>query len=216
MRPQAPEGRSCKTENVAHVHLVYTHPSDLSFTREVRDAFLGGLNDAGHTHTVSDLYATGFRPELTAEEYERESGRRPDAHIPDDVATEHARLDAADVWAFIYPVWWADCPALLKGWFDRVWTVGFAYKSARAQVADKALVLCTAGYSLAELEASGCYQAMRTVMLTDRIAERARSSEFVVLGGSVLGNGGGSGSAERWAAVKAEHLAKAAALAQSI
>ncbi len=199
---------------MTHVHLVYAHPSDRSFTREILDAFLGGLAEAGHTYTVSDLYAMGFRSELTVEEFERESGWRADAPVPGDVAAEQARLHAAGVWVFVYPVWWTDCPARLKGWFDRVWTVGFAYKTASVRVVDKALVLCTAGYSVTELEESGCYQAMQTVMLTDRIGQRARSGEFVVFGGSVLGNG--TDGAERWAAVKAGHLAQAAALARSI
>jgi NAD(P)H dehydrogenase (quinone) len=199
---------------MTHVHLVYAHPSDRSFTREILDAFLGGLEEAGHTYTVSDLYAMGFRSELTVEEFERESGWRADAPVPGDVAAEQARLDAAGVWVFVYPVWWADCPARLKGWFDRVWTVGFAYKTASARVVEKALVLCTAGYSVPELEESGCYQAMRTVMLTDRIGQRAQSGEFVVFGGSVLGND--VDGAERWAEVKAGHLARAAALARSI
>ncbi|MFI7603064.1 NAD(P)H-dependent oxidoreductase [Actinoplanes sp. NPDC049681] len=194
---------------MTQVHVVYAHPSDRSFTREVLDAFTGGLDDAGHTRTVSDLYAMGFRSELSVEEYERESGHRSGADVPDDVAAEHARLEAADVWAFVYPVWWADCPARLKGWFDRVWTVGFAYKPVRVRVARKALVLCTAGYSVAELEASGCYQAMRTTMLTDRIGERARSSEFVVFGGS-------AGGAGQWAEISAGHLRRAAEIAQSI
>lgn len=180
------------------------------------DAFLRGLGDAGHTHTVSDLYAMGFRPELTREEYERESGHRPDTGVPADVAAEHARLDAADAWAFIYPVWWADCPALLKGWFDRVWTVGYAYKPARLPVVRKAFALCTAGYSIAELESSGCYQAMKTAMLTDRIGERAKSSEFVVFGGSVMRNDAGDDHPRRWADLRAEHLARAAELARSI
>ncbi|WP_431928033.1 NAD(P)H-dependent oxidoreductase [Nonomuraea jabiensis] len=126
----------------------------------------------------------------------------PGARVPADVAAEQARLDAAEVWAFIYPVWWTDCPARLKGWFDRVWTAGFAYKPVRLRVARQALVLCTAGYSVAELDASGCHQAMRTTMLTDRIGERARSSEFVVFGGSVLRNGESAGDPDHWAAVK--------------
>jgi NAD(P)H dehydrogenase (quinone) len=83
-------------------------------------------------------------------------------------------------------------------------------------VARQALVLCTAGYSLAELDASGCYQAMKTAMLTDRIGERARSSEFVVFDGSVLRAGESAGGPEAWAAVEAEHLARAAELARSI
>ncbi|MET9373682.1 NAD(P)H-dependent oxidoreductase [Streptomyces sp. NPDC002992] len=194
---------------MTHVHVVYAHPSERSFTREVLDAFLGGLDAAGHTYTVSDLYAMEFRSELTREEYERESGHRADAPVPSDVAAEHARLDAADAWAFVYPVWWADCPARLKGWFDRVWTVGFAYKPVRLRVARHALALCTAGYTVAELEASGCHQAMRTAMLTDRIGPRASTSEFVVLGGSAT-------RAEEWAALKDEHLARAAELARSV
>ncbi|MFG2642156.1 NAD(P)H-dependent oxidoreductase [Streptomyces sp. NPDC048370] len=193
------------------VHVVYAHPSERSFTREVLDAFLGGLTEAGRPYTVSDLYAMDFRSELTRAEYERESGYDADAPVPDDVAAEHARLAAAGTWVFVYPVWWADCPARLKGWFDRVWTVGFARgTTGRPTPAEKALVLCTAGYDIAELEASGCYRAMRTVMLTDRIGERARTSEFVVLGGSAGATAGG------WPVLKAEHLARTAALARSI
>jgi len=97
-----------------------------------------------------------------------------------------------------------------------VWTVGFAYRPVRLRTAQQAFVLCTAGYSIAELDSSGCYQAMKTVMLTDRIGERARSSEFVVFGGSVLRNGESAGDPERWVAVKAQHLARAAELARSI
>lgn len=197
---------------MTHVHVVYAHPSERSFTREVLDAFLGGLDESGRTYTVSDLYAMDFRSELTSAEYEREAAYDVDAPVPEDVAAEHARLAAAEAWVFVYPVWWADCPAWLKGWFDRVWTVGFArgpMPAGRRTVAAKALVLCTAGYDVAELEASGCYRAMRTVMLTDRIGERARASEFVVLGGSAA-------SAERWPELKGEHLARAAELARSI
>lgn len=199
---------------MTHVHVVYAHPDDRSFTREILDAFLSGLSEAGHTWTLSDLYAMGFRSELTFEEYERESGGRAGAPVSEDVAAEQTRLDAASVWAFVYPVWWTDCPARLKGWFDRVWTVGFAYKSPTVRAADKALVLCTAGYSVAELKASGCYQAMETVMLTDRIGRRARCAEFIVFDGSV--QAGDAGTAEQWAAAKAGHLARAAALAQSL
>ena len=197
---------------MTHVHVVYAHPSERSFTREVLDAFLGGLDSGGHTHTISDLYAMGFRPELTLAEYERESAYDAGAPVPDDVAAEQAKLNAAEVWAFLYPVWWADCPALLKGWFDRVWTVGFAYKPTGLRVAARALVMCTAGYGIAELEASGCHRAMRTTMLTDRIGERARSSEFIVFGGTLQRNDDGDG----WKAARAAHLARAADLATSI
>jgi NAD(P)H dehydrogenase (quinone) len=195
---------------VTRVHIVYAHPSDRSFTREVLAAFRSGLDEAGHPHTLSDLYAMDFRSELSREEYERESGVRPGAPLPDDVAAEHARLAAADVWAFVYPVWWNDGPARLKGWFDRVWTTGVAYKPPTLKPAEKALVLCTAGYSIPDLRESGCYQAMETTMLGDRIGARARAAEFVVFGGSAAQDG------TPWSATRAQHLARAAELGRSL
>lgn len=146
------------------------------------------------SYTVSDLYASGFSPVMSAAEY-------AGAPTPPDVLAEQAALDAAEVWAFVYPVWWMDCPAILKGWFDRVLTVGWAYKPMRLNVASRAVVLCTAGYSVPDLKATGHHQAMRTVMLDDRIGERARSADFVVLGDPSRG---------------AAHLETAAALGRSL
>lgn len=151
---------------------MYAHPSPSSFTRRVLDAFVSGLP----SYTVSDLYASGFSPVMSAADYAGE--------VAPDVLAEQALLDAADVWAFVYPVWWADCPAIMKGWFDRVLTAGWAYEPMRLTVAKRAVVLCTAGHPVDTLESSGVLSAMRTVMLTDRIGARAASAEFVVLGAS--------------------------------
>jgi NAD(P)H dehydrogenase (quinone) len=199
-------------DGVTQVHIVYAHPSPRSFTHDLLEAFLGGLDEAGHPYTVSDLYAMEFRSEMTLDEYERESGHRGDAGVPEDVAAEQARLAAAEVWAFVYPVWWTDCPARLKGWFDRVWTVGYAYGPTRLRPARRALVLCAAGYTVEQLQASGCYQAMETVMRVDRIADRAQSLDFIVFGGSVLR----SSDPMRWEAVRTSHLDQVAGLARSV
>ncbi|MCO8269513.1 NAD(P)H-dependent oxidoreductase [Actinoplanes sp. TRM 88003] len=166
------------------VHIVYAHPAPLSFTRDVFDAFRRGLSEAGHTATVSDLCAMGFRAEMSLEEYERESAYAADRPVAPDVRAEQQKLLAADVWAFFYPMWWADCPAILKGWFDRVWTAGFAHRADPPVRVRRALVCCTAGYEAGELERSGVLAAMRTTMLTDRIGDRAETAELLVLGGT--------------------------------
>ncbi|MDR1387090.1 MAG: NAD(P)H-dependent oxidoreductase [Propionibacteriaceae bacterium] len=182
------------------VHIVYAHPSDGSFTHALLDAFQRGLTEAGHQSTVSDLYRMGFQPSLTPAEYLRESSHGVDWPVPDDVAAEQAELDAAQVWTFVYPVWWTDCPAILKGWFDRVWTIGQAYHPTTLNQADQALVLCAAGHTADHLRATGCYQAMETTMLTDRIAERAKAKRFVLFDGSeALAD-------DAWRRRRAEHL----------
>ncbi|MDR0285657.1 MAG: NAD(P)H-dependent oxidoreductase [Propionibacteriaceae bacterium] len=171
------------------VHIVYAHPTHTSFTGAILAEFTRGLADAGHEHTLSDLYAMGFDPVLDADQYARESAWARDAPVPPVVAAEQAKLDAAAVWAFVYPVWWCDCPAILKGWFDRVWSAGWAYAhapgtAAAVRVARKALVLCTAGHTTAQLKDTGCYQAMATSMLDDRLGTRAVERQFVVFGGT--------------------------------
>jgi putative NADPH-quinone reductase len=97
--------------------VVYCHPRETSFTAAVRDVVLDKLRVAGAEVRLSDLYARGFDPVLTAAEHEGYE------ICPDNCAPVEA--DVADVrWCdtliFVYPTWWYGLPAILKGWLDRV------------------------------------------------------------------------------------------------
>ncbi|MEJ2722337.1 MAG: NAD(P)H-dependent oxidoreductase, partial [bacterium] len=159
-----------------HVYVIFAHPSHKSFTCDVLDQFIAGLRDAGHTFELSDLYAMGFQTDMDLEQYNRETGPDPGVPVPSDVAAEHTKITAADALVFIYPVWWSDCPAKLKGWFDRVWSYGYAYiyekegahATSNIDVA-KALVICPAGNTRKQLEDTGIAESMRRVMIDDRL-----------------------------------------------
>ena len=52
--------------------------------------------------------------------------------LPPSVTDEIARLDRADLLVLQYPMWWHLPPAMLKGWFDRVFAYGEGYTSPSA------------------------------------------------------------------------------------
>ena len=45
----------------------------------------------------------------------------------EELKREQARLEKADFLIFVFPIWWGGVPAILKGWFDRVWIEGVAF-----------------------------------------------------------------------------------------
>ena len=165
-----------------NVMIVYAHPSEDSFTRHVRDSFLRGLEDAGHTWELSDLYQMNFITDMSEAEYLREAYYRLDLEVPEDVRREQEKLNRCDAVAFIYPVFWTEAPAKLVGWFDRVWTYGFAYGENRMmRPLAKGLVLCVAGNAREKLVETGLLASMRRVMLDDRLADRVREKDLIVL-----------------------------------
>ncbi|MBN2102577.1 NAD(P)H-dependent oxidoreductase [bacterium] len=175
-----------------HVYIIFCHPSRQSFTYSVLYSFTAGLKKAGHTYEIGDLYAMNFQSDMNPEQYNRESGTEPGLPVPDDVAAEQAKVDASDALVFIYPVWWSDCPAKLKGWFERVWTVGYAYSyengehSASRIKIEKALVLCPAGHPVEYLEKIGIAESMRKIMLDDRLrGVGIEDAEMEILGGMI-------------------------------
>ncbi|MCY9510030.1 NAD(P)H oxidoreductase [Paenibacillus larvae] len=112
--------------------VVTAHPRENSLTQSITERFTEGLAAAGHEYEVADLYAEGFNPLLYPQD-------EPDWHNPDkayseEVQREMARIRASDALAFIFPVWWYSVPAILKGYFDRVWNYGFAYGPAKLPV----------------------------------------------------------------------------------
>lgn len=186
------------------VFVVYCHPSENSFTHKVYEQFMKGLVSAGHEAVVSDLYKMNFRTDISEEEYLRETYYRADESVPEDVAAEQDKIQSSDAIVFIYPVFWTEAPAKLVGWFDRVWTTGFAYSpSPQMKTLDKALVIACAGKSMESLTEVGEKQAMETVMLGDRIRERAKQKEMVILDGITNWN------EEKKCRLMPEHLKKA-------
>ena len=166
------------------VLIVYAHPSEDSFTRQVRDEFIRGLQASNHTYEISDLYRMNFQTDLSEAEYLREANYQEELPLAADVLAEQTRINRSEVIVFIYPVFWTEAPAKLVGWFDRVWTYGFAYGNRRMRKLKKALVLCVAGHTLENLKKYGHYQSMKTVMLGDRIFDRAEEKEMIVLDGT--------------------------------
>ena len=82
---------------------------------------------------------------------------------------------------FIYPVFWGEAPSKLVGWFQRVWTYGFAYgNNASMKQLDKVLMLVTMGGDLNEPIRQAEVEAMKVIMFENRIGNRSKEKEMVV------------------------------------
>ena len=126
-----------------HAHFVLAHPEPKSFNAHLVRTGDETLRAQGWTTTVSNLYAMGFDPCERADHYrdrvnpDRFDPQAEQRHasetgtLPRVVAEELERLDRADLVILQYPMWWHLPPAIMKGWFDRVWAYGAAYTSVK-------------------------------------------------------------------------------------
>ena len=126
-----------------HAHFVLAHPEPKSFNAHLVRSGAQALAGSGWTSTVSDLYAMGFDPCERPDFYpDRVDSNRFDVQseqrhafetntLPPHVVAELERMDRADLLILQYPMWWHLPPAILKGWFDRVWAYGAAYTSSK-------------------------------------------------------------------------------------
>lgn len=102
------------------VLLLYCHPRQQSFVSALYADAMKALHEVGHEVDAFDLYAENFDPVLRAGE----------ADVFRDAAAHAARLRSAEALVAIYPTWWYGLPALLKGYFDRMWAPGVAFDLA--------------------------------------------------------------------------------------
>jgi NAD(P)H dehydrogenase (quinone) len=132
-------GRVNKGAIAVTVLLVYAHPEPRSLNGSIRDFITDRFVRAGHTVEVSDLYAMRWKAGLDADDFPQRDTTRPFSPGADskrafaegsqtaDVAAEQDKLRRADLVIFQFPLWWFSMPAIMKGWFERVYAYGFAY-----------------------------------------------------------------------------------------
>lgn len=197
---------------------VYAHPDPKSFCHAVLQQFTKGLEDAGHTNEVIDLYAIGFDPVLRTRDF---ANWLPDENAPDvvdkvvkervlagntgllqrvvawslfrnkrplevlallrkrgpdDVRAQQRKVADAQALVFISPVWFVGFPAILKGWIERVFTLGFAFSLTsagwRGDIGgrigllkhEKALIINTTIFDQATYQDGGLREAMRRLI----------------------------------------------------
>ncbi len=122
-----------------NILIVTAHPEQSSFNHALTDGAATALRAAGHDVVLSDLYADNFGATSGPGDFtvradadrfhhqtEQTNAVRNKSFAP-DIAREQAKLAAADLVIFQFPLWWGGPPAILKGWLDRVLAYGFAY-----------------------------------------------------------------------------------------
>ena len=172
-----------------NILIVYAHPSKKSYTFQVLEHLKSQISKQNWNLEISDLYAMDFQSDMSEEEYEREGFAKTERPISKDVLDEHNKIEKADCIILLYPVWWSDCPAKLKGWFDRVYSVGYAYgqneTSQKMKTIPYGVAICTAGHPNEFLEEINMARSMETIMLEDRLGKRFKNKEMLILGGTL-------------------------------
>ncbi|MEH6631417.1 MAG: NAD(P)H-dependent oxidoreductase [Halopseudomonas aestusnigri] len=104
--------------------VVIAHPLENSLCRHLADETVAHMKARGHNVTVKNLYDEAFDPKLTVKE--RTSYYQTEFQSS-DLEKDLAQLREAQILVLVFPTWWFGFPAILKGWFDRVWVPGHAY-----------------------------------------------------------------------------------------
>lgn len=107
--------------------VVIAHPLQASLCHSLAAKVIETLSSAGHQVQVEDLYRNDFAASLTVAERSSYYAQRYDSTA---VQPEVDRLLAAEALILCFPTWWFGFPAILKGWFDRVWGPGVTYDHA--------------------------------------------------------------------------------------
>lgn len=107
------------------VHVVHAHPVETSFNRSLFHAVTEALAARGHEVDALSLYDEGFNAVLSREE--RLGYHDVPQNISDELKPYVERLRAAEGMVFVHPVWNYGYPAILKGYFDRVYLPGVSF-----------------------------------------------------------------------------------------
>lgn len=114
-----------KRGDLMNTLIVYTHPNHESLNYSMLEAVQKGLKDSDKEHNIQilDLYEEDFDPRLQF----NENQRRRDMHTEPSMDKYREQVLWAEQIVYIYPIWWGRPPAMLLGYFDKLFATKFAY-----------------------------------------------------------------------------------------
>jgi len=124
-----------------NILVISAHDDTKSYVAALHNSALGVLERAQHKVVVTDLYAQQFNPVASIVDFETSSGTHANymfeqqrsvntgSGFSPDLQAEIDKLKEAELVIIHFPLWWGGTPAILKGWFERVLAMGFAWDS---------------------------------------------------------------------------------------
>lgn len=101
--------------------VIQGHPNKASFCQVVAERYADSAKKGGHSVEVVSLGALAFDPILRY-------GFQKEQALEVDLLTMQQKISDANHIVWVYPNWWGGQPALLKGFIDRTFLPGFAFK----------------------------------------------------------------------------------------
>lgn len=104
-----------------NILIINGHPNPHSFCYALANSYYEGALESAKSVRLVHLTLLQFNPIL-------EYGYSSETELEPDLVEFQQEIENADHLVFIYPNWWGTMPALLKGFIDRVFLPGFAFK----------------------------------------------------------------------------------------
>ncbi|RLJ33724.1 NAD(P)H dehydrogenase (quinone) [Chryseobacterium sp. 7] len=141
--------------------IIYVHPNENSLNHTLLNTVVETLHSQNQETVVRDLYKIGFNPVFSLQDMQGQFQGK----LSDDVKTEQEHISWAEQITFIYPIWWTGLPAMMKGYIDRVFSYGFAYRYDQGiqkglLKGKKTVIINTHGKSHEEYEKTGMDKAL--------------------------------------------------------
>jgi NAD(P)H dehydrogenase (quinone) len=104
--------------------ILYANYKKISFNSAIRDILAETFHKNGHEVVIRDLYDIKFNPVLSRGDLVSINQEI----YPNEITEEQKFIKRADIIAIVYPIWWSGMPAILKGYIERVFLDGFAFR----------------------------------------------------------------------------------------
>ncbi|NCA97600.1 MAG: flavodoxin family protein [Bacteroidia bacterium] len=104
--------------------IILAHPWHGSYNKAICDEVIKTLKNKNKEYNLIDLNKDGFNPVMT----EKDLALFSKGQFADPLVGKYQKaLFESDELVVIFPIWWGDTPAILKGFIDKVMLKGFAY-----------------------------------------------------------------------------------------
>jgi len=110
-----------ENREVKKILIIYGHPVRDTFSDDLAGEYLRGAIDGGAEIRQINLNDLEFNLNLSG-------GYRIQSEPEEDIIRAQQDILWCDHMVFIYPNWWATFPAMVKGFIDRTFLPGFAFR----------------------------------------------------------------------------------------